>query len=64
MSKTYLKPVIVGEVDSETYLLENGNTQSKVSYDNIWNPPKGKIKPLRYKSPNESFTRKDKNRLI
>ena len=42
-------PVIIDEfmddVGEVTYILENGNTQTKMLYENLWGKPKGKVLP-------------------
>lgn len=58
--KMYLPPIITGEKEVDGvvhYKLANGNTMPKDKYDSLWNPPKGKILPKRYKGANPDKTK-------
>ena len=37
--------VFLDDTGEETYILANGNTQPKISYDNLWGGLKGKVLP-------------------
>jgi len=60
MSRSYAKPEIVSQYEDNEgqywYVLDNGRATKKEVYDDIWNPPKGKVLPKGTKDETVLFT--------